>query len=317
MPSLRARLVRPWIRLAIRRRLQRATEIAPLRRQLDRLSLLRAVPRSVRREAAAIEPIPAEWFLPPRPAGTMLYLHGGGYHFGSIRLYRELAARLALACGARVLLPEYRLAPEHPFPAAVDDALLVYRRLLADGHAPGRIVVAGDSAGGGLSLALALALRDADEPLPAALVCLSPWTDLTCTGETMTTCADLDAMLPADVVRHFAASYAAGQDVHNPLISPLHGDLAGLPPLLVQVGTDEVLLSDSLRLAEKARAAGATLQLDVWPEMWHVWHLFASAVPEARQAIDAIGQFVSAAWSSTPAAAAASVERAASAGGRP
>jgi acetyl esterase/lipase len=296
MPSLRARLVRSWIRLAIKRRLQRAKEIVPLRRQLDRLSLLRAVPRVVRRESAPIEHIPAEWFIPPHPAGTMLYLHGGGYHFGSIRLYRELAARLAVACGARVLLPEYRLAPEHPFPAAVDDALLVYRRLLEEGHAPERIVVAGDSAGGGLSLALALALKAAGEPLPAALVCLSPWTDLTCAGETMTTCADLDAMLPADVVRHYAVSYAAGCDVRDPLISPLYGDLSGLPPLLVQVGTDEVLLSDSLRLAERARAAGTSVQLDVWPEMWHVWHLFATAVPEARQAIDAIGRFVAAAW---------------------
>jgi acetyl esterase/lipase len=282
--------------LAIKRRLERARDVPSLRKQLDRLSWLRAVRRSVGRESVRIEHISGEWLNPPDPAGTMLYLHGGGYHFGSIRLYRELAARLALSCAARVLLPEYRLAPEHPFPAAVDDALLVYRSLLADGQTPERIVVAGDSAGGGLSLALALALKAAGEPLPAALVCLSPWTDLTCAGETMTTCADLDAMLPADVVRHYAVSYAAGRDVRDPLISPLYGDLSGLPPLLVQVGTDEVLLSDSLRLVERARAAGASVQLDVWPEMWHVWHLFATAVPEARQAIDAIGRFVAAVW---------------------
>jgi acetyl esterase/lipase len=302
--------------LAIKRRLDRARDVPSLRRQLDRLSWLRAVPRAVARESVRIEHISGEWLNPPHPVGTILYLHGGGYHFGSIRLYRELAARLALACGARVLLPEYRLAPEHPFPAAVDDALLVYRRLLADGHTPERIVVAGDSAGGGLSLALVLALRDAGEPLPAAVVVLSPWTDLSGSGETMTTCVELDAVLPADVVRHFAASYAAGRDVSNPLISPLQGDLSGLPPLLVQVGTDEVLLSDSLRLVEKARAAGLAVQCDQWPGMWHVWQLFASVVPEARDAIDGIGRFVAFAWSAIPAAAGASAECSASAGDR-
>jgi acetyl esterase/lipase len=296
MPSLRARFVRSWVRFAVKRTLAKDPPVDQLRRKLDQLSYFRLVPRAVTRESVTIEHMEAEWIIPPNPQGTLLYLHGGGYHFGSIVLYRELAARLALACSARVLVPEYRLAPEHPYPAAIDDARLVYRWLLDQGHAPEHVAVAGDSAGGGLTLAATLALRDAGDPLPAALVCLSPWTDLTCSGETMSTCAELDAMLPADIVRQYAASYAAGHDLRVPHISPLFGDLRGLPPLLIHVGTHEVLLSDSHRLAEAARAADVPVKLDVWPEMWHVWHLFAAVVPESRGAIAEVAEFVRGAW---------------------
>lgn len=303
MPSLRARFVRSWVRFAVKRKLARNPPIDRLRKKVDQLSYVRIVPRAVTRETIAIEHIPAEWIVPPAPTGTLLYLHGGGYHFGSIQLYRELAARLAIACSARVLLPEYRLAPEHPYPAAVEDARLVYRWLIDQGHAPERLVIAGDSAGGGLTLAAALSLRDAGDPRPAALVCLSPWTDLTCSGETMTTCAELDAMLPADVVRQYAVSYAAGHDVRTPLVSPLFGDLRGLPPLLIHVGTHEVLLSDSQRLADAARAAEVPVTLDVWPDMWHVWHLFAAMVPESQRAIADIAAFVQQSWQPSETAA--------------
>jgi acetyl esterase/lipase len=309
MPSLRARFVRSWVRFAVKRTLAQDPPVDRLRRKLDQLSYFRIVPRAVTREALTIEHVAAEWIIPPNPQGTLLYLHGGGYHFGSIRMYRELAARLALACSARVLVPEYRLAPEHPYPAAVDDARLVYRCLLDQGHAPERLAVAGDSAGGGLTIAATLALRDAGDPLPAALVCLSPWTDLTCSGETMSTCAELDAMLPADIVRQYAASYAAGHDVRAPHISPLFGDLRGLPPLLIHVGTHEVLLSDSNRLAEAARAADVPVKLEVWPEMWHVWHLFAAMVPESRGAITGIAEFIRGAWQGERVPAAANANR--------
>ena len=238
--------------------------------------------------------VPAEWVSVAGAPGdaVLLYLHGGGYCIGSINTHRGMAARLAQACRARALNLDYRLAPEHPHPAAVDDAVAAYRWLLDRGVAPAQIVLGGDSAGGGLVMATLLALRDAGHPLPVAGFCLSPWVDLECSGETMTTKADVDPMVGKDGLTEMAAAYAGDHELRHPLVSPLHADLSGLPPLLIQVGTAETLLDDAVRLADRARNAGMDVRLEAWDDLVHVFQAFAPMVPEAVEAIDGIGRFV-------------------------
>jgi acetyl esterase/lipase len=222
----------------------------------------------------------------------MLYLHGGGYVIGSLTTHRGLAGRLSQAAKARVLLIDYRLAPEHPFPAAVEDATAAYRWLLAHGCTPARLAIAGDSAGGGLTVATLVALRDAGQPLPAAGVCLSPWTDLEGLGESVTSKASADPIVQKEMLLRLASCYLGDADPRTPLAAPLYADLRGLPPLLVQVGTAEILLDDALRLAERAKAAGVAVTLEAWDDMIHVWQLFAPLLPEGQQAIARIGEFV-------------------------
>lgn len=221
---------------------------------------------------------------------AVLYLHGGAYVMGSRNTHRGLAGRIARSSGARVLLPEYRLAPEHPFPAAVDDAVACWRWLLEEGFEARRLAMAGDSAGGGLTLAAMLALRDAGDPLPGCAVCLSPWTDLEGTGPTASAGAVEDPMIAADELRESGRLYA-GDELRHPYASPLHGDPTGLPPMLIQVGTREVLLSDSTRFADRARAAGVEIELEVEEGLIHVWQMFAH-LPESREAVRRIGAFV-------------------------
>jgi monoterpene epsilon-lactone hydrolase len=225
-----------------------------------------------------------------RPERNILFLHGGGYVSGSPELYRHITWRIAAAAQARLTAIDYRLAPEHPFPAALDDALAAWLALLAEGADPRRAVVMGDSAGGGLALALGLRLRDEGVPSPAAIVALSPWTDLALTGESVKRSAD--PMQSADIAARFATLYLNGADPRNPYASPLYGDAAGLPPSLIQVGGDEMLLDDSVRMAERLRSAGCEVALEIWPRMPHVWHTFASVMPEARRAIARVGTFV-------------------------
>jgi monoterpene epsilon-lactone hydrolase len=241
--------------------------------------------------------VKAEWIVPPNASGdrVILYLHGGGYVMGSINTHRAMVARIARASQARALALDYRLAPEHPFPAAVEDATAAYRWLLAQGYQPARIVISGDSAGGGLVLATLVALRDAIVPLPACAVPISPWTDMEGTGASMKTNASKDPMIPAGNnagLFNMAKAYVGTGDPKNPLASPLHADYRGLPPLLIQVGETETLLDDSTRVAEKARVAGVKVELEVWDEMIHVWHVFAKLLPEGQQAIDRIGRYV-------------------------
>jgi epsilon-lactone hydrolase len=222
----------------------------------------------------------------------LLYLHGGGYIAGSPSVYRHLAWRLALAVGAQVLAPDYRLAPEHPFPAALDDALAAYLWLLAEGVEPRQVAVVGDSAGGGLAFALLLRLRDQNRPLPAAVAALSPWTDLALTGASLRGNAKADPMLDVAELPRVVRSYLGGADPRHPWASPIYGDLAGLPPALIQVGSDEILRDDAARLAERLDLAGGTVRLEIWPRMPHVWHLFAPMLPEARRAIGHVGDFL-------------------------
>ena len=222
----------------------------------------------------------------------ILFLHGGGYATGSPELYRHITWRFAAAAMAQVAVIQYRLAPEHPFPAALDDAVAAWRGLLGEGADPCHAAFLGDSAGGGLALALALRLRDEGAPLPAAIAAMSPWTDLAGTGPSLRSNAVADPMMNAGDVPALAARYLNGADPRNPYASPLYGDATGLPPTLVQVGGDEILRDDSVRIAERMRAAGVVVELEVWPRMPHVWQAFASVMPEARRAIARIGAFL-------------------------
>ncbi len=252
------------------------------------------VARDVKCEAVSAGGVPAEWIVPPNAADdrVILYLHGGGYVMGSINTHRAMIARIARASEAKALALNYRMAPEDPFPTAVDDATAAYRWLLAQGYKPGKMVISGDSAGGGLTLATLLALRDAGIPLPAAAVPISPWADLEGTGASVETRAAADPMVDKAGLLRMAQMYAGDSDPKNPLISPIYADYKGLPPMLIQVGDAEILLDDSTRVAERARAAGIKVELEAWPEMFHVWHVFAKILPEGQQAIDRIGEYV-------------------------
>jgi len=238
--------------------------------------------------------VPGEWVVAPEADDdrVILYLHGGGYCMGSPSSHRRLVAALSTEARARVLSLDYRLAPEHPYPAAVEDAVTAYRWLLAQGVPAGRIAISGDSAGGGLTLATLLALRDAGDPLPAAAVPLSAWSDVEGTGETMRTKANVDRMVNLDGLKEMADWYANGGDMRQPHMSPLHGDFSGIPPLLLQVGGAEVLLDDTLRVAERAKAAGVDVTVEVWDDMPHVFQAFTGLLPEADQAIAKMGEFL-------------------------
>ena len=269
-------------------------DIRKRRIRFERFSSRLPMPKGVQVQPVDVDGIPGEWLIPENAAsnGAILYLHGGGYVMGSRRSHRHFVARLARAAGVRALLLDYRLAPEYPFPAAVQDAQTAYRWLLGRGYAPQQIILAGDSAGGGLALAALLALRAAKAPQPVAAACFSPWTDLALTGDSIRAKATVDPIVPVKHLQLVAATYLHGADAKAPLASPLYGDLHGLPPLLILVGTNEVLLDDSIRFAERARKAGVEVELDVWPEMLHVWPFFATFLPEGREAFARAGKFV-------------------------
>lgn len=223
---------------------------------------------------------------------VMLYFHGGGYCIGSAETHRDLVSRMCRAANARALSVDYRLAPENAHPAAVEDGVASYRWLRKQGIPARSIVVAGDSAGGGLTLATLLALRDAGDELPAAGICMSPVTDLAKEGESMRTKVDLDPMVNPTSSTRYAQMYIASGDTKTPLASPLYASLKGLPPLLILVGTSEVLLDDSTRFAKKAKEAGLSCELEVWEEMVHIWPFFAAELPEGRQAIERMAAFI-------------------------
>jgi phosphinothricin tripeptide acetyl hydrolase len=239
---------------------------------------------------------PAEWITPHggREDAAVLYLHGGGYCIGSLGTHRDLAARLAIASGCVVVTLDYRLAPEHPFPAGLDDARAAFAELTAGGIPPQRLAIAGDSAGGGLTMATLLALRDGGETLPAAAACLSPWVDLTLRSPAFDRLADLDPVVDRAGLEVSAAAYLDGVAAESELASPLFAaDLGGLPPIRIEVGEHEVLLDDSLRLADRIRSDGGTVSITVWPELIHVFQAFPpSLVPEADQSIAGVGSFL-------------------------
>jgi epsilon-lactone hydrolase len=238
--------------------------------------------------------VPAEWVMAPGcdTGRAILYLHGGGYAIGSLNTHRRLAYDISAASAAKVLLIDYRLAPEHPFPAAIDDAASAWRWLLQQGFAANRLAIAGDSAGGGLTIATLVNLRDKKLGLPACAVAISPWVDLEGLGNSLTTRSAQDPMVQKDGLLWMAKMYLNGKDARTPLAAPLHADLKGLPPTLVQVGTAETLLDDAIRIAEKMHAAGGDARLAIWPNMLHVFPLFAPILSEGRDGCIEIGTFI-------------------------
>lgn len=269
--------------------------IAEVRERLNRMSRFLKPAFGVSVEATTVHGIDAEWLRPKAAPDdkVLLYLHGGAYLIGSCRTHRQLVSHIARAAGINALVPDYRLAPEHRFPAGIEDAVGVYRSLLAEGFKPGDIFVAGDSAGGGLTIATLLSLRHAGVPMPAAAVLLSPFLDVTASGESATTRADQDPWFDATDLAVVADNYCANADeLKNPLVSPVFANVAGLPPTLIQVGDDEILLSDATRFAALMEEAGLEVQLEIWPEMWHVFQLLVGKMPESRKAIRKIGAYL-------------------------
>lgn len=291
MASFQAHLAVWIIKWRVKRRLKSCRDYR-LARQILRPDPYKT-PASVRVSPAELNSIPGEWVESPNSTqNVLLYLHGGGYFGCSAETHRPITASFALH-GFRVFAANYRLAPENPFPAAVDDATAAYRGLLAQGHSAQRIAVAGDSAGGGLALSLLLVLRAAGILLPAAAALFSPWTDLAATGESIRTNAARCAMFNGPSIAPTARWYLGDANPNNPLASPLYADLTGLPPLLIHVGADEILRDDSTRLAEKARSAGVTVELKVWPVVPHAWQLAPNKIPEARQSLRESAEFLS------------------------
>ena len=260
----------------------------------ERIMSTQPIDDDIETERVGVNGVAAEWIWAPESdkRRVILYLHGGGYVIGSVRTHRVLLAHLARAAKARVLALDYRLAPETPFPGPIDDTVNAYQWLLSEGIEPANMAIAGDSAGGGLVVAALVALKSVGEPLPAAGVCISHWSDMESTGGSMMTNSESDPSVSKERLLKLAGIYLNGKNPQAPLASPIHADLTGLPPLLLQVGSIEVLLDDSTMLKEQAHKAGVSVQMEVWDDMPHVWHHYAPILPEARKAISKIGEFL-------------------------
>jgi len=286
--SLQASLLNLVLRFTFKRHSRGPLDALAIRARVTKTARDLPLPQGIRREPVAADPArglcAAEWLLPPSPRGTLLYCHGGGYFFCDLVTHRPTAAQLARRTGMRVLSLDYRMAPEHPCPAAVDDTLAWWQHLLADGTLPGETVFAGDSAGGGLVVASLLAARQQGLALPAGSLLFSPWADLSCAGDSMRLNARSDTMFAPEALPQAAAFYLAGRSAEDPLASPLFGDLRGLPPMMLHASSSEVLLSDSERLHARALAHGVASELHIKPGMPHVWPTFIT-LPEARASL--------------------------------
>lgn len=303
MPSLRSRLFvfalrhQHLLRFKLKRRatIDWNTSVPKLRQKIEKSSgFLGKIPAKFELSPVRIDGLYAEWILPPETAKdkVILYFHGGAYATGSCLAHRPIVAKFVKGSGIGALVFDYRLAPEHPFPAALEDSVAAYHWLLAQGVLPSRIVFMGDSSGGGLCFATLLALKDKSIPLPAAAVALSPWTDLKNNGESWIRNAKVDTLSWKNSQIVFAKYYAKDSDPGLPLISPLYGDLHGLPPVLIYVGGDELLLDDSTRFAEKAKKAGVDVRLRIGQGLFHCYPACSPLFPEARQAMDEICAFI-------------------------
>lgn len=298
--SRRARFVR-WLTSRYIKKLNlREAPVPRMRSRLDFIGRLGRKAKDVEIEEAGIAGLHAEWYRPPHAlAGKVfLYLHGGAYALGSCDSHRALATRIASAANVVTVLPEYRLAPENPFPAGLQDCVAAYRALLDQGYVADDIIIGGDSAGGGLTVATMLQLRHDGTPLPRAAVLLSPFLDVSASGESMKTRAGQDPWFEPENISVVIDHYCSGEDPRNPLLSPVFANVAGLPPALIHVGDDEILLSDSTRFADKLREAGIEVELEIFPELWHVFHLFVGKMPESLLAIDKIGAYIREAFGS-------------------
>jgi acetyl esterase/lipase len=272
----------------------RPAGLSERRKRLDALGGQYALPTDVRVDAVDANGVAAEWTTTPGadPGRVIMFLHGGGYISGSLDSHRHMVAQAGREARARTLALGYRLAPEHPFPAALEDAIAGYRFLLSQGLEPKHIAVAGESAGGGLAVATLVSVRDAGLALPACTWCSSPWVDLEASGDSMTTKAPVDPLIQKPYSLELAAAYLNGADPRTPLASPIYAKLKGLPPMLIQVGSAETLLDDAVRLARVAGAADVRVTLEVWPDMIHAWHLFYQQVAAGRHALAAVGAFI-------------------------
>ncbi|MEI9994292.1 MAG: alpha/beta hydrolase [Rhizomicrobium sp.] len=268
------------------------------RAQAEQFAAAFVAPDDVAIAPGTLGGIPVEWITPSgaHPARTFFHLHGGGYVLGHPAGSRPFTTEFARLAHCSVVSIDYRLAPEHPFPAAVDDALAAYRALLAGGREAGDIAVGGESAGGGLAVATVLAARDAGLPLPASLALISPWTDMRCAAESFDSKAAVDPLLTRRSLKEMADAYMGAGDPAQPLASPALGDLKGLPPMLIHVGSDEVLLDDATALADAARAVGVDATLEIWPEMIHVWHMFHPMLPEGAAALRQMAAYTVGTW---------------------
>ena len=290
MPSLQAFIYKTMMR-PLRKSLKQ--DIYSLRHQIDRFERLARIPPGVNIFDEISSPVPAEWTVPRSGSGDgiLLYYHGGGFVVCSPRTHRTLVAEVCTEANLRALSVDYRLAPEYPFPAALEDTTHMFQWLVQSGISPSRIVLGGDSAGGNLVLTTLLKLRDSDYPLPAAAFCLSPVTDFKGETPSRTRMANTDPLLPPESGKWLEA-YTAGASLDQPLLSPLNADLQGFPPLLLQVGTQEILLDDARLFAEKAKQAGVNVTLEIYPGMWHVFQSLGKLLPEARQAIQQVAKFI-------------------------
>lgn len=295
MSSLQANAFK-FVLKVLKRKMFNNTDHVALRRTVNRAARhLPAPPSEIEFRSDRIEGVPSLWVKAPesKQEKIILYLHGGGYIFCSAQTtHKDILWRLAKATHCRVLAPDYRLAPEYPFPAALDDAIKVYQWLLAQNYLPQNIAIVGDSAGGGLTFGTVLKIRDLGLPLPACTVGMSPWTDLAVTGESIITNLKRDVLIPGDGLPEGAQYYLAGHDPYDPYASPLYGDHQGLPPALIQVSKDEVLLDDSRRLAAKYKAAGVPCELQLWDGLPHVWQTLAMFIPEGKTAIEKMAVFI-------------------------
>lgn len=264
-----------------------------VREQFEQMMANMPIAPDIAFQPADLNGVKAIWSRDPDLEGdrVLLYLHGGAYVIGSAHAYRFLWSQLARSAGARGLGVEYRLAPEHPFPAAVEDGVAAYRWLLDQGIPPKSIAIAGDSAGGGLTVATLVSAREQGLPMPAAAAVISPWVDMEVIGGSVDAKAEEDPILDRQGLRNMAALYLNGAPGRSPLAAPLYADLKGLPPLLIHVGSAEILLDDAIRLAAKAGADEVKVRLEIWPQMPHVWHSFGFMLDEGREAVEALGAF--------------------------
>jgi acetyl esterase/lipase len=294
MASIQNYLVRGFLKAANKNKSVENHTVENVRKRLNRLTLIAKLPRGVVYERVNCDGTNCEWAIPAniKQKGVVLYFHGGAYVSGSLDTHRALVGRIARASKTKCLSVEYRLAPEHPFPAGLEDALKTYNWLLKEGYNHKKIVVAGDSAGGGLTMGLLLKLRDEKALLPAACVCMSPWLDLEGTGDSGWKMKKHDPMLRYEFGKIYADYYMPNGDLKNPYASPYYGDPTGLPPIYIQVSDSELILDDSTRFEKKAKAVGVDIEVEVWPKMVHVWQAFGPILPEAMKAIKKLGGYI-------------------------
>jgi acetyl esterase/lipase len=268
------------------------------RMQSEQFAAAFTLPSRIRVEHGMLGNVPVEWIHPENahPERVFFHLHGGGYVLGNPAASRPFTTEFALKARCQVVSVDYRLAPEHPFPAAVTDALVAYSSLLASGRQPGAVAVGGESAGGGLAVATLIAARTARLAMPAALIAISPWTDLACDAPSLHALAHADPLLNAHSLKTMAEAYVQAGDRRAPTASPAHADLHGLPPMLIHVGSDEILLDDATALERRARVFGIDARLEIWPGMIHTWHMFHRMLPEGGEAIAKLAQFVRQRW---------------------